>query len=139
MPPISNCYFNIFPAFTFKLSFSGLNSRCHKKTFTQFYRACFCVLNLCDVLSDHGEAADKFEDWLWIKLRQCIMTESTFMDQRHGENNNQQMNKNMSQIDARTKLPLERLQKQIFLDYGKFCWKYIYIIFSLASCRLGHI
>uniref|UniRef100_A0A915IQH1 Nuclear pore protein n=1 Tax=Romanomermis culicivorax TaxID=13658 RepID=A0A915IQH1_ROMCU len=80
-----------------------------------YKKAAFCVISLCDSISDHSEIADKFEDWLWIRLRQCLLTECV------GENVTPSCTtiKTFGLLDSRVKFPLERLQRQIVLDYGE--------------------
>jgi len=79
--------------------------------------------------------ASNFEDWLWLKLRLVLITESAVESADHQRENvtttttprtPQQQNYTTKgavisgSADFRTKLTLERLRHQIVLDYGRF-------------------
>ncbi|KAK1161894.1 nuclear pore complex protein Nup93 isoform X1 [Acipenser oxyrinchus oxyrinchus] len=65
-----------------------------------YKRAVYCLIGKCDITDNHGEVADKTEDYLWLKLNQvCFEEDST------------------SSLQDRLTLP--QLQKQLLEDYGE--------------------
>uniref|UniRef100_A0A8C5Q147 Nuclear pore complex protein Nup93 n=1 Tax=Leptobrachium leishanense TaxID=445787 RepID=A0A8C5Q147_9ANUR len=64
-----------------------------------YKRAVYCIIGRCDVTDNHGDVADKTDDYLWLKLRQICFDES-----------------NSSPQD---RLTLPQFQKQLFEDYGE--------------------
>lgn len=34
-----------------------------------YKRAVYCLIGKCDIADNHGEVADKTEDYLWLKVR----------------------------------------------------------------------
>lgn len=34
-----------------------------------YKRAVYCLIGKCDITDNHGEVADKTEDYLWLKVR----------------------------------------------------------------------
>ncbi|MBN3281916.1 NUP93 protein, partial [Polyodon spathula] len=65
-----------------------------------YKRAVYCLIGKCDITDNHGEVADKTEDYLWLKLNQvCFEEDSTNSPQ--------------------DRLTLPQLQKQLLEDYGE--------------------
>ncbi|KAK1163612.1 nuclear pore complex protein Nup93 isoform X1 [Acipenser oxyrinchus oxyrinchus] len=65
-----------------------------------YKRAVYCLIGKCDITDNHGEVADKTEDYLWLKLNQvCFEEDSTSSPQ--------------------DRLTLPQLQKQLLEDYGE--------------------
>ncbi|XP_041077969.1 nuclear pore complex protein Nup93 isoform X2 [Polyodon spathula] len=63
-----------------------------------YKRAVYCLIGKCDITDNHGEVADKTEDYLWLKLNQvCFEEDSTNSPQ--------------------DRLTLPQLQKQLLEDY----------------------
>uniref|UniRef100_A0A8C5B6E0 Nuclear pore complex protein Nup93 n=1 Tax=Gadus morhua TaxID=8049 RepID=A0A8C5B6E0_GADMO len=65
-----------------------------------YKRAVYCLIGKCDVSDNHGEVADKTEDYLWLKLNQVCFDDD-------GSNSPQD------------RLTLPQLQKQLLEDYGE--------------------
>ncbi|CAL8292801.1 unnamed protein product, partial [Boreogadus saida] len=63
-----------------------------------YKRAVYCLIGKCDVSDNHGEVADKTEDYLWLKLNQVCFDDD-------GSNSPQD------------RLTLPQLQKQLLEDY----------------------
>uniref|UniRef100_A0AAR2LDT3 Nuclear pore complex protein Nup93 n=1 Tax=Pygocentrus nattereri TaxID=42514 RepID=A0AAR2LDT3_PYGNA len=65
-----------------------------------YKRAVFCLIGKCDIADNHGEVADKTEDYLWLKLNQvCFDDDGSSAPQ--------------------DRLTLAQLQKQLLEDYGE--------------------
>lgn len=39
-----------------------------------YKRAVYCLIGKCDIADNHGEVADKTEDYLWLKVRGACLT-----------------------------------------------------------------
>uniref|UniRef100_A0A8C3GB87 Nuclear pore complex protein Nup93 n=1 Tax=Cyclopterus lumpus TaxID=8103 RepID=A0A8C3GB87_CYCLU len=65
-----------------------------------YKRAVYCLIGKCDISDNHGEVADKTEDYLWLKLNQVCFDDD-----------------NSSSPQDRLTLP--QLQKQLLEDYGE--------------------
>ncbi|KAM9816270.1 nuclear pore complex protein Nup93 isoform X2 [Syngnathus typhle] len=65
-----------------------------------YKRAVYCLIGKCDVSDNHGEVADKTEDYLWLKLNQVCF------DDDGGSS-------------TQDRLTLPQLQKQLLEDYGE--------------------
>ncbi|XP_035013406.1 nuclear pore complex protein Nup93 isoform X2 [Hippoglossus stenolepis] len=65
-----------------------------------YKRAVYCLIGKCDISDNHGEVADKTEDYLWLKLNQVCFDDD-------GSNSPQD------------RLTLPQLQKQLLEDYGE--------------------
>lgn len=65
-----------------------------------YKRAVYCLIGKCDIADNHGEVADKTEDYLWLKLNQVCFEDDS--------NNAPQ-----------DRLTLAQLQKQLLEDYGE--------------------
>ncbi|KAG7279777.1 hypothetical protein CRUP_008847 [Coryphaenoides rupestris] len=66
-----------------------------------YKRAVYCLIGKCDISDNHGEVADKTEDYLWLKLNQVCFDDD-------GSSNSPQ-----------DRLTLPQLQKQLLEDYGE--------------------
>uniref|UniRef100_A0A8C7I8H9 Nuclear pore complex protein Nup93 n=1 Tax=Oncorhynchus kisutch TaxID=8019 RepID=A0A8C7I8H9_ONCKI len=65
-----------------------------------YKRAVYCLIGKCDIADNHGEVADKTEDYLWLKLNQvCFDDDGSSAPQ--------------------DRLTLAQLQKQLLEDYGE--------------------
>uniref|UniRef100_A0A8D3BZ60 Nuclear pore complex protein Nup93 n=1 Tax=Scophthalmus maximus TaxID=52904 RepID=A0A8D3BZ60_SCOMX len=65
-----------------------------------YKRAVYCLIGKCDISDNHGEVADKTEDYLWLKMNQvCFDDEGSSSSQ--------------------DRLTLPQLQKQLLEDYGE--------------------
>uniref|UniRef100_A0A674ANC9 Nuclear pore complex protein Nup93 n=1 Tax=Salmo trutta TaxID=8032 RepID=A0A674ANC9_SALTR len=65
-----------------------------------YKRAVYCLIGKCDIADNHGEVADKTEDYLWLKLNQvCFDDDGSSAPQ--------------------DRLTLPQLQKQLLEDYGE--------------------
>ncbi|KRZ75270.1 putative phospholipid-transporting ATPase IA [Trichinella papuae] len=69
----------------------------------EYKRAVFCAMALCDQNNDHSFVCTRFEDWLWMKLRQTVMNENSIKSTKSPTNI----------------LTLDVLQKEISLKYGE--------------------
>ncbi|KRY36509.1 putative phospholipid-transporting ATPase IA [Trichinella spiralis] len=69
----------------------------------EYKRAVFCAMALCDQNNDHSYVCTRFEDWLWMKLRQTVMNENSIKSPKSPTN----------------MLTLDILQKEISLKYGE--------------------
>ncbi|KRX22928.1 putative phospholipid-transporting ATPase IA, partial [Trichinella nelsoni] len=69
----------------------------------EYKRAVFCAMALCDQNNDHSYVCTRFEDWLWMKLRQTVMNENSIKSPKSPTN----------------MLTLDVLQKEISLKYGE--------------------
>ncbi|KRZ17168.1 putative phospholipid-transporting ATPase IA [Trichinella zimbabwensis] len=69
----------------------------------EYKRAVFCAMALCDQNNDHSFVCTRFEDWLWMKLRQTVMNENSIKSTKSPTN----------------VLTLDVLQKEISLKYGE--------------------
>uniref|UniRef100_A0A3Q3J2F8 Nuclear pore complex protein Nup93 n=1 Tax=Monopterus albus TaxID=43700 RepID=A0A3Q3J2F8_MONAL len=65
-----------------------------------YKRAVYCLIGKCDISDNHGEVADKTEDYLWLKLNQVCFDDD-------------------GSSSPQDRLPLPQLQKQILEDYGE--------------------
>uniref|UniRef100_A0A8D0CYA8 Nuclear pore complex protein Nup93 n=1 Tax=Sander lucioperca TaxID=283035 RepID=A0A8D0CYA8_SANLU len=65
-----------------------------------YKRAVYCLIGKCDISDNHGEVADKTEDYLWLKLNQVCFDDD-----------------GSSSLQDRLTLP--QLQKQLLEDYGE--------------------
>ncbi|XP_056137865.1 nuclear pore complex protein Nup93 isoform X2 [Lampris incognitus] len=65
-----------------------------------YKRAVFCLVGKCDVSDNHGEVADKTEDYLWLKLNQVYFDDD-------------------GSSPPQDRLTLPQLQKQLLEDYGE--------------------
>uniref|UniRef100_A0A1A8MD62 Nuclear pore complex protein Nup93 n=4 Tax=Nothobranchius TaxID=28779 RepID=A0A1A8MD62_9TELE len=66
-----------------------------------YKRAVYCLIGKCDVSDNHGEVADKTEDYLWLKLNQVCFDDDG------------------SSSSPQDRLTLAQLQKQLLEDYGE--------------------
>uniref|UniRef100_A0A3Q3BQS7 Nuclear pore complex protein Nup93 n=1 Tax=Kryptolebias marmoratus TaxID=37003 RepID=A0A3Q3BQS7_KRYMA len=66
-----------------------------------YKRAVYCLIGKCDVNDNHGEVADKTEDYLWLKLNQVCFDDDS------------------SSSSPQDRLTLPQLQKQLLEDYGE--------------------
>eukprot|EP00063_Salmo_salar_P004718 XP_013979553.1 PREDICTED: nuclear pore complex protein Nup93 isoform X2 [Salmo salar] len=65
-----------------------------------YKRAVYCLIGKCDIADNHGDVADKTEDYLWLKLNQvCFDDDGSSAPQ--------------------DRLTLAQLQKQLLEDYGE--------------------
>uniref|UniRef100_A0A7N8XM50 Nuclear pore complex protein Nup93 n=1 Tax=Mastacembelus armatus TaxID=205130 RepID=A0A7N8XM50_9TELE len=64
-----------------------------------YKRAVYCLIGKCDISDNHGEVADKTEDYLWLKLNQVCFDDDGSSSQ--------------------DRLTLPQLQKQLLEDYGE--------------------
>ncbi|KAJ0069582.1 hypothetical protein NL108_010406, partial [Boleophthalmus pectinirostris] len=64
-----------------------------------YKRAVYCLIGKCDISDNHGEVADKTEDYLWLKLNQVCFDDDSSSPQ--------------------DRLTLPQLQKQLLEDYGE--------------------
>ncbi|KAI1890011.1 hypothetical protein AGOR_G00168810 [Albula goreensis] len=65
-----------------------------------YKRAVYCLIGKCDIADNHGEVADKTEDYLWLKLNQVCFEED-------------------GSSAPQDRLTLAQLQKQLLEDYGE--------------------
>uniref|UniRef100_A0A8C9RRE7 Nuclear pore complex protein Nup93 n=1 Tax=Scleropages formosus TaxID=113540 RepID=A0A8C9RRE7_SCLFO len=65
-----------------------------------YKRAVYCLIGKCDITDNHGEVADKTEDYLWLKLNQVCFEED-------------------GSSSPQDRLTLPQLQKQLLEDYGE--------------------
>ncbi|KAI5098151.1 nuclear pore complex protein Nup93 isoform X1 [Silurus meridionalis] len=65
-----------------------------------YKRAVYCLIGKCDIADNHGEVADKTEDYLWLKLNQVCFDED-------------------GSSAPQDRLTLAQLQKQLLEDYGE--------------------
>uniref|UniRef100_A0A3Q0RC73 Nuclear pore complex protein Nup93 n=1 Tax=Amphilophus citrinellus TaxID=61819 RepID=A0A3Q0RC73_AMPCI len=65
-----------------------------------YKRAVYCVIGKCDINDNHGEVADKTEDYLWLKLNQVCFDDD-------------------GSSSPQDRLTLPQLQKQLLEDYGE--------------------
>uniref|UniRef100_A0A3Q2XXL7 Nuclear pore complex protein Nup93 n=1 Tax=Hippocampus comes TaxID=109280 RepID=A0A3Q2XXL7_HIPCM len=65
-----------------------------------YKRAVYCLIGKCDVSDNHGEVADKTEDYLWLKLNQVCFDDD-------------------GSSSPQDRLTLPQLQKQLLEDYGE--------------------
>ncbi|MBN3311040.1 NUP93 protein, partial [Amia calva] len=65
-----------------------------------YKRAVYCLIGKCDIADNHGEVADKTEDYLWLKLNQVCFEDDT-------------------SSSPQDRLTLPQLQKQLLEDYGE--------------------
>uniref|UniRef100_A0A3B4AWJ4 Nuclear pore complex protein Nup93 n=1 Tax=Periophthalmus magnuspinnatus TaxID=409849 RepID=A0A3B4AWJ4_9GOBI len=65
-----------------------------------YKRAVYCLIGKCDISDNHGEVADKTEDYLWLKLNQVCFDDD-------------------SSSSPQDRLTLPQLQKQLLEDYGE--------------------
>ncbi|MFT7816859.1 nuclear pore complex protein Nup93-like [Arapaima gigas] len=65
-----------------------------------YKRAVYCLIGKCDITDNHGEVADKTEDYLWLKLNQVCFEED-------------------GSSSPQDRLMLPQLQKQLLEDYGE--------------------
>uniref|UniRef100_A0A3P9CF96 Nuclear pore complex protein Nup93 n=1 Tax=Maylandia zebra TaxID=106582 RepID=A0A3P9CF96_9CICH len=65
-----------------------------------YKRAVYCMIGKCDINDNHGEIADKTEDYLWLKLNQVCFDDD-------------------GSSSPQDRLPLPQLQKQLLEDYGE--------------------
>lgn len=65
-----------------------------------YKRAVYCLIGKCDISDNHGEVADKTEDYLWLKLNQVIFDDD-------------------GSSSPQDRLTLPQLQKQLLEDYGE--------------------
>ncbi|TSK38534.1 Nuclear pore complex protein Nup93 [Bagarius yarrelli] len=65
-----------------------------------YKRAVYCLIGKCDIADNHGEVADKTEDYLWLKLNQVCFDED-------------------GSSAPQDRLTLVQLQKQLLEDYGE--------------------
>uniref|UniRef100_A0A674PP45 Nuclear pore complex protein Nup93 n=1 Tax=Takifugu rubripes TaxID=31033 RepID=A0A674PP45_TAKRU len=64
-----------------------------------YKRAVYCLIGKCDISDNHGEIADKTEDYLWLKLNQVCFDDDGSSSQ--------------------DRMTLPQLQKQLLEDYGE--------------------
>ena len=74
-------------------------------------RAVFCVLGRCDPKDDHGEVADKIDDYLWMKLSQIS----------HDDDD----------TPAQEKLTLSQLQRLLLEEFGELAEKTVHTYSSV--------
>ena len=74
-------------------------------TYISALRAVFCVLGRCDPKDDHGEVADKIDDYLWMKLSQIS----------HDDDD----------TPAQEKLTLSQLQRLLLEEFGEYKVKHV--------------
>uniref|UniRef100_A0AAY4EM90 Nuclear pore complex protein Nup93 n=1 Tax=Denticeps clupeoides TaxID=299321 RepID=A0AAY4EM90_9TELE len=67
-----------------------------------YKRAVYCLIGKCDIADNHGEVADKTEDYLWLKLNQVCFDDDCG-----------------SSSSPQDRLTLAQLQKQLLEDYGE--------------------
>uniref|UniRef100_A0AAY5KJK6 Nuclear pore complex protein Nup93 n=1 Tax=Esox lucius TaxID=8010 RepID=A0AAY5KJK6_ESOLU len=65
-----------------------------------YKRAVYCLIGKCDIADNHGEVADKTEDYLWLKLNQVCFDDD-------------------GSTAPQDRLTLAQLQKQLLEDYGE--------------------
>ncbi|XP_016320834.1 nuclear pore complex protein Nup93 isoform X1 [Sinocyclocheilus anshuiensis] len=65
-----------------------------------YKRAVYCLIGKCDIGDNHGEVADKTEDYLWLKLNQVCFDED-------------------GSSSPQDRMTLAQLQKQLLEDYGE--------------------
>uniref|UniRef100_A0A669DQN6 Nuclear pore complex protein Nup93 n=1 Tax=Oreochromis niloticus TaxID=8128 RepID=A0A669DQN6_ORENI len=65
-----------------------------------YKRAVYCMIGKCDINDNHGEIADKTEDYLWLKLNQVCFDDD-------------------GSSSPQDRLTLPQLQKQLLEDYGE--------------------
>uniref|UniRef100_A0A7N6FDG1 Nuclear pore complex protein Nup93 n=1 Tax=Anabas testudineus TaxID=64144 RepID=A0A7N6FDG1_ANATE len=65
-----------------------------------YKRAVYCLIGKCDISDNHGEVADKTEDYLWLKLNQVCFDDD-------------------GSSSPQDRLTLPQLQKQLLEDYGE--------------------
>ncbi|KAM9753111.1 nuclear pore complex protein Nup93 isoform 2-T2 [Menidia menidia] len=65
-----------------------------------YKRAVYCLIGKCDINDNHGEVADKTEDYLWLKLNQVCFDDD-------------------GSSSPQDRLTLPQLQKQLLEDYGE--------------------
>ncbi|ROL43315.1 Nuclear pore complex protein Nup93 [Anabarilius grahami] len=65
-----------------------------------YKRAVYCLIGKCDIADNHGEVADKTEDYLWLKLNQVCFDED-------------------GSSSPQDRMTLAQLQKQLLEDYGE--------------------
>uniref|UniRef100_A0A3Q2GH76 Nuclear pore complex protein Nup93 n=1 Tax=Cyprinodon variegatus TaxID=28743 RepID=A0A3Q2GH76_CYPVA len=65
-----------------------------------YKRAVYCLIGKCDVNDNHGEVADKTDDYLWLKLNQVCFDDD-------------------GSSSPQDRLTLPQLQKQLLEDYGE--------------------
>uniref|UniRef100_A0A3Q3F5G0 Nuclear pore complex protein Nup93 n=1 Tax=Labrus bergylta TaxID=56723 RepID=A0A3Q3F5G0_9LABR len=65
-----------------------------------YKRAVYCLIGKCDISDNHGEVADKTEDYLWLKLNQVCFDDD-------------------GASSPQDRLTLPQLQKQLLEDYGE--------------------
>ncbi|KAF3854483.1 hypothetical protein F7725_022538 [Dissostichus mawsoni] len=65
-----------------------------------YKRAVYCLIGKCDISDNHGEVADKTEDYLWLKLNQVCFDDD-------------------GSSSSQDRLTLPQLQKQLLEDYGE--------------------
>uniref|UniRef100_A0AAQ4PGR5 Nuclear pore complex protein Nup93 n=1 Tax=Gasterosteus aculeatus aculeatus TaxID=481459 RepID=A0AAQ4PGR5_GASAC len=63
-----------------------------------YKRAVYCLIGKCDISDNHGEVADKTEDYLWLKLNQVCFDDD-------------------GSSSPQDRLTLPQLQKQLLEDY----------------------
>ena len=74
-------------------------------TYISALRAVFCVMGRCDPKDDHGEVADKIDDYLWMKLSQIS----------HDDDD----------TPAQEKLTLSQLQRLLLEEFGEYAVKQV--------------
>ena len=91
---------------------SDQQTSAHSNTYHGYYHTCisarravFCVLGRCDPKDDHGEVADKIDDYLWMKLSQIS----------HDDDD----------TPAQEKLTLSQLQKLLLEEFGEYTVKHV--------------
>ncbi|MEQ2267718.1 hypothetical protein XENORESO_009587, partial [Xenotaenia resolanae] len=70
-----------------------------------YKRAVYCLIGKCDVNDNHGEVADKTDDYLWLKLNQVCFDDD-------------------GSSSPQDRLTLPQLQKQLLEDYGMMLHPY---------------
>uniref|UniRef100_A0A4W4HFK4 Nuclear pore complex protein Nup93 n=1 Tax=Electrophorus electricus TaxID=8005 RepID=A0A4W4HFK4_ELEEL len=65
-----------------------------------YKRAVYCLIGKCDIADNHGEVADKTEDYLWVKLNQVCFDDD-------------------GNSAPQDRITLAQLQKQLLEDYGE--------------------
>ncbi|KAI4825861.1 hypothetical protein KUCAC02_021526 [Chaenocephalus aceratus] len=95
-----------FPTLPFSLSPTSENKlRLHyrrvlRNSADPYKRAVYCLIGKCDISDNHGEVADKTEDYLWLKLNQVCFDDD-------------------GSSSSQDRLTLPQLQKQLLEDYGE--------------------
>ncbi|VDP43531.1 unnamed protein product, partial [Soboliphyme baturini] len=90
-----------------------LNFRRSQQQIQDCYKtAVYCAIALCDPKLEHPQVTERLEDWLWLKLRQVVMTEAKLRS-------DDSRSIDASRTGATQQLTFSDLQRLIAVEYGE--------------------